>query len=138
MPLDDARRQLTRHPVQPGAAHVVLEPRDRRLRGQGRASHRVSLEKQLVDRVVRQVVGIVAVRMTARDAEDPLPNQVRERVSNLRRRALVGETTGKPLDEAVHALRRLEKDGAAIRARLLAVESGHEGLVEELREQDSL
>ena len=84
------------------------------------------------------MVGIVAVRMTARDAEDPLPNQVRERVSNLRRRALVGETTGKPLDEVVHALRRLEKDGAAIRARLLAVESGHEGLVEELREQDSL
>ena len=71
--------------------------------------------------------------MTARDAEDPLPNQVPERVSNLRRRALVGETTGKPLDEAVHALRRLEKDGAAIRARLLAVHAA----CRRLREQDS-
>ena len=32
----------------------------------------------------------------------------------------------------------LEEDGATIRARLLAVERGDDGLVEELREQDSL
>ena len=61
-----------------------------------------------------------------------------ERVPNLLRRALVGETPGKRLDEAVHPLGRLEEDGATIRARLLAVERGDDGLVEELREQDSL
>ena len=39
MPLDDARRQLAPHPVERGAARAVLEPRDRRLRRQGRAGH---------------------------------------------------------------------------------------------------
>ena len=44
---------------------------------------RVPPEQQLVDGVVGQVVGIVAIGMTARDAEDPLADQVRERVPNL-------------------------------------------------------
>ena len=40
--------------------------------------------------------------------------------------------------QAVDALGRLEQHGAAIRARLLAVERGDEGLVEQIREPDSL
>ena len=54
------------------------------------------------------------------------------------RRALVGETPAERLDEAVHALGRLEQDAAAVGTRLLAVERRDEGLVEEIREQDSL
>ena len=138
MPLDHARRQLPRHSVERAAARAVLEPRDRRLRRQGRAGHRVSPEQQLVDGVLRQVVRVVAVGMTARDAEDPLSDQLRERVPNLLRRALVGETPSERLDEAVHALGRLEQDAAAVGTRLLAVERRDEGLVEEIREQDSL
>ena len=69
--LDDARRRLAPHAVERSPARAVLEPRDRRLRRLGRAPHRVSPEQQLVDRVVRQVVGIVAIAMTGRDAEDP-------------------------------------------------------------------
>ena len=83
MTLDDARCQLAPHPVEHGAARAVLESRDRGLRRQGRAGHRVPPEQQLVDGVVGQVVGIVAIGMTARDAEDPLADQVRERVPNL-------------------------------------------------------
>ena len=52
MPLDDASRQLPSHPVEGAATHVVLEPRDRRLRRQARARHRVPPEQQLVDGVV--------------------------------------------------------------------------------------
>ena len=73
MPLDHARRQLPRHSVERAAARAVLEPRDRWLRRQGRAGHGVPPEQQLVDGILRQVVGVVAVGMTARDAEDPLP-----------------------------------------------------------------
>ena len=62
------------------------------MRRQGRAGHGVPPEQQLVDGILRQVVGVVAVGMTARDAEDPLSDQLRERVPNLLRRALVGET----------------------------------------------
>ena len=67
--------------------------------------------------------------MTARDAEDPLSDQLRERVPNLLRRALVRETPGERLDEAVHALGRLEQDAAAVGTCLLAVERRDEELV---------
>ena len=76
--------------------------------------------------------------MAAGDAEDPLTDQLLERVPDLVRRAFVDQTPGERLDQAVHALGRLEQDGAAIGARLLAVELGDEGLVEQIREQDSL
>ena len=138
MTLDDARCQLAPHPVEHGAARAVLESRDRGLRRQGRAGHRVPPEQQLVDGVVGQVVGIVAIGMTARDAEDPLADQVRERVPNLPRCAFVGQTPGERLDQAVHALGRLEQDGAAVGTRVLLVERGDEGLVEQIREQNSL
>ena len=94
----------------------------------GDTGHGVPPEQQLVDGILRQVVGVVAVGMTARDAEDPLSDQLRERVPNLLRRALVGETPGKRLDEAVHALGCLEQDGPAVGTRLLAVERRDEGL----------
>ena len=138
MTLDDARCQLAAHPVEHGAARAVLESRDRGLRRQGRAGHRVPPEQQLVDGVVGQVVGIVAIGMTARDAEDPLADQVRERVPNLPRCAFVGQTPGERLDQAVHTLSRLEQDSAAVRTRVLLVERGDEGLVEQIREQNSL
>ena len=137
MPLDDARRQLAPHPVERSPARAVLEPRDRRLRRQGRAGHRVSPEQQLVDRVIGQVVGIVAIGMSARDAEDPLADQVLTRVPNLPRCASVGQTPGERRDHAVHPLRRLEQDGTAIGTRLLAVERGDEGRVEQIGKQDS-
>ena len=91
-----------------------------------------------MNRVVGQVIGIVAVGVTARDGEDALSDQIRERVPNLLWGAPVGETPGKRLDEAIHALGRLEQNGAAIGTGVLAVERGDEGLVEEFREQDSL
>ena len=138
MPLDDARRQLAPHPVERSPARAVLEPRDRRLRRQGRARQRVPVEQQLMDRVVGQVVGIVAIGMTARDAEDPLADQVLKRVPNLPRCASVGQTPGERLHHAVHPPRRREQDGTAIGTRLLAVERGDEGLGEQIGKQDSL
>ena len=45
---------------------------------------------------------------------------------------------GERLDQAVHALGRLEQDGAAVGTRVLLVERGDEGLVEQIREQNSL
>ena len=61
------------------------------------------------------MVGIVAIGMTARDAEDPLADQVRERVP----------------------IGRLEQDGAAVGTRVFLVERGDEGLVEQIREQNT-
>ena len=53
------------------------------MRGQGIAGHRVAPEQQLVDGVVGEMLGVVAVGMTASDAEDPLAEQIRHRVPAL-------------------------------------------------------
>ena len=78
MPLDERRRQLQPHPVERRPAHSVFEPGDRGLRGDWRAAHRIPPEQQLVDGVVGQMVGVVAVGMAARDPEDPLAEQIRQ------------------------------------------------------------
>ena len=69
VPLDDALGQLPCHPVQGAPAHTVLESRQRRLRRQALAGDRVPPQQQLVDGIFGEVVGIVPVRMAARDAE---------------------------------------------------------------------
>ena len=70
MPVDDVTcRQLAPHPVERGADRAVLEPRDRRLGRQGPAGHRVPPEQQLVDGVVGQVVGIVAIALVSHKSQ---------------------------------------------------------------------
>ena len=91
-----------------------------------------------MDRVVGQMVGIVAIGMTARDAEDPPGGSGPRACAGLPRCAFVGQTPGERLDQAVHVLGRLEQDGAAGGTRVLLVERGDEGLVEQIREQNSL
>ena len=97
VPLDDALGQLPCHPIQGAPAHTVLESRQRRLRRQALAGDRVPPQQQLVDGILGEVVGIVPVRMAARDAEDPLADQVFERVPNPLRRTLVDQTPANPL-----------------------------------------
>ena len=109
-----------------GAAHAAQEAGGRGATGGlsgARAQRECDVPPRLeVRRRARQMqnhaadradeVGIVAIGMTARDAEDPLADQVRERVPNLPRCAFVGQTPGERLDQAIHALGRLEQDGA--------------------------
>ena len=91
-----------------------------------------------MDGILGQIVGIVPVRRAARDAEDPLPDRVFERVPDLLQRALVGQTSGEPVDEVVHPFGRLEQHGAAVGARLLRVGGGHDRLAAEFRDQNTL
>ena len=45
----------------------------------------------------------------------------------------VHQTPGETRHQPIHALRRLEQDSATIGTRVLTVERGNEGLVEEIR-----
>ena len=108
MPLDDAHRQFMPHGRELLAPHVVFKPRDRRLRGERVARDRVPPEQQLVNGVVREAVSIVAIGMAARDAEDPLPEQVPERVPDLPGLTVVDQAVGEPLDQPVLLLRRFQ------------------------------
>ena len=76
--------------------------------------------------------------MATRDAEDPLAQQILQRVPDLTRLPVVDQTLGEPVDQPVLSFRRLQQDGTAIGARLLLIERGDEGLVEEIWEEDSL
>ena len=78
----------------------------------------------LVDRIIGELVGIVAIGMAAGDAEDPLADQVLGRVPNLLRRPFIHQTPGDPLDQAIHPLGYLAQHGAAIGTRLLTVDGG--------------
>src|SRR3989441_8996219 len=51
----------------------VLEPRERRLRSQGRPGEGIALEQELVDRIVGQPGSVVAVGVAAGEAKEPLP-----------------------------------------------------------------
>ena len=88
----DGRRPTARpEPIQVGAAHRILEPRQRRLRAQGRAGERIAVEQQLVDRIVGQPGGVVAVGVAAGQPEHALPQQIAERVRDLARLPPVAE-----------------------------------------------
>ena len=66
-------------PIEIGPPHGVLEPRQRRLRPRRRALERIALEQQLVDRIVDQPRGVVAVRVATGQPEDALAQQIPER-----------------------------------------------------------
>ena len=90
------------------------------------------------DRVVGEPVPIVAIGMAARDAEDPLPQQIRQRVADLAGLPVVDQTVGEPLDQPVLSLRRLQQNGSAIGSRMRLIERRDDRLREQIREQDSL
>ena len=138
MPLDHARREFAPHRIEGLDPDLVFKPRDRRLRGERVAHHRVAPEQQLVNGIVGEPVGIVGIGMATRDTEDPLGQQVPQRVPDLAGLPGVDQTLGEPLDHPVLPLCRLEQDGPTIGTRVLLIERGDEGCVEEIREEDSL
>ena len=91
-----------------------------------------------MDGVVGQMVGVIAVGMAAGDAEDPLSEQVGQRVPHLARFAPVDQTADEPGHQPVHLLGRLEQNGAAVGAGMRPIEAGDQPLVEQVRTQDSL
>ena len=133
MRLDAARRQLASHQLERWRRSRAARSQGCDDRGAPDTGSRPSSSWG-----VGQVVGIVAIGMNARDAEDPLTDQVRERAPNLPRCAFGGQTPGERLDQAVHTLSRLEQVSAAVGTRALLIERGVEWLVEQIREQDSL
>ena len=138
MLLEHPHRQLAPQRFEGGPAHPVLTPRDRRRGDQRLTGHRVSPEQQIADRVGGEVVGVIAIGMAARDAEDPLADQFHQRVPDLPGFPPVDQMASEARQQPVHALRRLMQDGAAIGTRMLAIECRDQGRIDEIWEQDSL
>ena len=72
------------------------------------------------------------------DAEDPLAEQIRQRMPHLAGFAPVDQTAHEPGHQPVHLLGRLEQHRAPVGAGVRLIEAGQQRLVEQVREQDSL
>jgi hypothetical protein len=99
---------------------------------------RVAPEQQLVNRVVGEAVGIVGIGMAAGEPEDPLGQQIAERVTHLARGAIIDQAAGEAVDQIVPALCRGQQDRAAVGTRMRLIEGCDEGFVEQVRKADSL
>jgi hypothetical protein len=130
--LDHGVGQHVRHVAQGRPPDDVLEPRERRLRGQRRAGQRVALEQQLVDGVVGQPGGVVAVGVATGQAEHALANQLDRLMPDLAGLALVDQTAGQPSRQPQVGIDALEQDRPAIRTGVGGVEAGHDWLREPL------
>jgi hypothetical protein len=130
--------QRLAHAVQRSRRHRVFEARHGRLRREPPAGDRIAVEQQLLDRIVRQPVGVIGIGIAARDPKDPLRQHVGPRVGHARRRPWVGQRRRQRRDHADRPLRRLEQNRAAIGAGVRLVEGGRQRLVEEIRKENSL
>ena len=81
--------------------------------------------EQREHRVVAQLVVVVDVLVAERDADDPLPDQRRQRVHHLVLLALVDEARGDPLDQPDRAIGVPQQQPAGVRTQGAAVERGH-------------
>src|SRR3989442_735878 len=81
---------------------------------------------------------MVGSGVTERKTVDALPEQVLKSVAHLAGLASMGERRRQARDQAEAAIRRLEQHGAAVGAAVGNVESGGEGLPEEIREQQTV
>ena len=91
-----------------------------------------------MNRVVREPIGVVRIGMAAGEPEDPLRQQIHERMPHLPGLPIIDEAAGEAIDQPVARLRGLDQNRSAIRARVWLIEGRDEGFVEEVWEEDSL
>jgi hypothetical protein len=125
---NDGRRHRAPYAIQRSRAHRILKPRQGRLRRQGRAGHRIAAHRQVVQRIVRQPGRVVRILVPTGQADDPLPQQVPHRVSDLVRVPTVEQTEGHAIGPLEMLVQRLEQHRPAIRAGRGLIEPSHHRL----------
>jgi hypothetical protein len=106
----------------------VLQAIKRALAGERGAVRALRLEpvgQQREHRVVAQLVVIIHVLVAERDADDPLPDQGRQRVHHPILLAFIDEARGDPLDQPNRAIGMPEQQPAAVRTHGAAIERRH-------------
>src|SRR5207247_1210263 len=129
MVLDDGVRQDVTHGDQFPRPDGVLEPRQGGLRSQGRPGEGIALEQELVDRIVGQPGGVVAVGVAAGEAKEALSEQFERLMPNLARLAVVRETRGQPPGQPPLGVDPLEQERPTVGAGVRLVEGGDDRLL---------
>ena len=68
--------------------------------------------------IVRQPVGVVGIRVTARDREHPLRDEVLQRVRDARRDAAIRQAARQGRDQTEAGVGRFQQNRAAVRTRV--------------------
>jgi len=100
----------------------ALSPSERR------AGERIAVQQQLVDRIVGQSGGVVAVGVATGQAEHALAHQVAQRVGNLARLPPVAEGAGHLRRQRQPVVDQLQQEGAAVGAGVRLIEAGDDRL----------
>ena len=100
----------------------VLEPGDGRLRSERRTRLRRAPDRHLQGWVVAQPVVIDAVLIAAANAEDARANNITQTVANAQAIAPIGQRRGEPADDADLLLSGTQRQKAAVRRLVAAVE----------------
>jgi len=125
---DDRVGQSLGHCEEVAPPRAVLEPRQRRLRAERRPGERIAVEQQLVDRIVDQSGGVVAVGVAQRQPEHPLAEQLQDRMLDLPRRPPLRYARGQALGQSQPAVDCLEQDRPTVRTGVGHVEGRHHRL----------
>ena len=113
--VDESRGQTQSLPF----ARCILEPRDRRLRGERQARLGTALDGELHERVVAEAVEIGAVAVAAGDRHGAHADELGHRVHDAGRIAIVGHRCGEPLADAEPRLSLAKEQQTAV-GRLVA------------------
>lgn len=113
-----------RYPYQIANVRGVFQARNRRLRRQISAAFGQSAAGHLEGRVVAEIVEIVAIGVTACDREDTATEDIGHRMGDLHRIARIREQPGQSVDQAKTLVGGGQKEHAAVRTDLSAVECG--------------
>ena len=117
--------QGLRHPIQGGARRQVLQPRDGRLRAQRRAIFRPAPERHLEHRIVAQRV---AIGVAGHDCQHAEPDDLAQRMFDLRRVARVLQAAGQPVGQVQAVFDLPEHQKATIKGHGATVEPDIERL----------
>jgi hypothetical protein len=138
MMTDDDLGQFGSQTKEVFARSGVFEARERGLRSKRVAVDRVTIEDQLVNRVVSQMSGVVAVSVSTRHTIDTLPQKVMNGVFDHVGIALVEDASCQTLTQPQSGIDTFDQDRTAVRAAVVLVERGKDRLGKEIRKKNSL
>jgi len=138
MPIDHGVGDRFGQLVELDAAHAILEPRERRLRGQWVARDGGSARQHLVDRILGQHASVVAVRVAECDREHPLPEELCDLVPDLARSAAIPQTRGQLLAQPQLLVYALQQQSSTVRAAVGLIEGRQNGLRTQVGKKNGL
>ena len=101
-------------------------------------AQRISTDQQLLDRVLGQASGIIAVDVAAGDPEQSLSDQVPDRMLDLARLPTVTDAGRQSLRQPQPLVARLQQNCPAVGAAVLLVELHHHRAAKQVGKQDRL